>query len=597
MIRTTTMPAQGLGSAAPKSTTPAASSTPASRQPNTKKGKAARTAREKEATLGTPRIVRNTRSQARAVPPIPNDAHVLCAPLAPATSPARSTLVSPHRPAPQVTVHDHSGDLSSTSRFTDAPSIIGNTKKLGKKARSVRDSAKKEEFARLRERILDSDETNSLDALAQVLAEVISTMKAYKSSAPTVANWEALDAIAERLVNHHVFPSAGDDSEAFSAIVTRSVSVPVKELAARVESQSKAIVSLTKTVEGLKKAAAQTDHPTHNISPMSKKSFASAASSKPPIPIPNPSDERILVRFDGEVPSIFHLPYHEILGRLNAHLASLDLPGLVYTQKQSASSIFIVPKNKDDLALLSQQWSSWAPGILPGGRIAPVAAHCFLQVNGIPFKSVDSLDSTAREFEERNPELGQVLSATWVNRPPTESKIAAIAARGLKPPTAGSIYIRLQSRDAVDRAMAAGRVILGGMAPMVQRGFPHLRVCQCWGCHKFGHTQSRCGVKTQRCGGCGKDAHGPVCAEKPNCINCGEVHRSDSLSCPARKRIAAQLNQRAADICRALDEASVYNKQRRVTESLSPAMSTSTLFEAPEPFNPTTPAPRLHERV
>jgi hypothetical protein len=244
---------------------------------------------------------------------------------------------------------------------------------------------------------------------------------------------------------------------------------------------------------------------------MSAKSFARAASEKPSPPIPNPSDERILVRFDGKVPPIFHLEYHAILKELNAHLASLDLPELVYTQMQSASSIFIVPKTKEDLALLARQWSIWAPMVLPGGRIAPVAEHCYLQVNGVPFRAVESLDSTAREFEERNPALGKVLSITWVNRPPSEAKVAAIAARGKKPPMAGSLFIWLQSRDYVDRAVATGRVILAGMAPTVQRGFPHLRICQCWGCLKYGHTRSRCGVKTERCGGCGKDAHGPVC--------------------------------------------------------------------------------------
>jgi hypothetical protein len=79
-------------------------------------------------------------------------------------------------------------------------------------------------------------------------------MKGYKTLAPIAANWEALDAITERLVNHHTFPRAGDDKEVlFGAIVTRSVSVPVKELSTQIESQNKAIISLTKKVESLKK--------------------------------------------------------------------------------------------------------------------------------------------------------------------------------------------------------------------------------------------------------------------------------------------------------------------------------------------------------
>ncbi|KAJ7030814.1 hypothetical protein C8F04DRAFT_1263499 [Mycena alexandri] len=615
------MPTQGLEAAAPKSTSPTAPSTLATRQTGSKNGKAAVAAREKEALSQVPRITRAktnialattndtpthscppihaTRSHAgRAVPPIPTGAHILhpATPAAPQETGISATS-SPHRPAPQFTLRDLSGDISAASLFSDAlPSTsVGNPKKRAKKIRP-RDAAKREEFMKLSERIRDEDETNSLDSLATVFAEVVALMKGYKTSAPILANWEALDAITERLVNHHAFPRTGDDKEAFGAIVTRSVSAPVKELATKLESQSKAIISLTKTVESLRKAAVSTDQLAHKASPKSAKSYAAATSKSPAPPIPNPSDERILVRFDGEVPELVHEPYHEILRKLNAHLASMHLPELVYTQRQSGSSIFIVPKTKEDLTLLSQRWSEWSPAVLPGGRIAPVAEHCYLQVNGIPFRAVDSLDSTAREFEERNPALGKVLSITWVNRPPSEAKVAAIAARGLKPPTAGSLFIRLQSRDSVDRAVATGRVILGGMAPTVQRGFPHLRICQCWGCLKFGHTRSRCGVKTERCGGCGKGAHGSPCTERPNCINCGEAHRSDSLSCPARKRIAAQLNQRAADISRALDDASIHNKNRPGSAPVSPLSASSTLFEMPRPIDTPPLAPRLHER-
>ncbi|KAJ7030555.1 hypothetical protein C8F04DRAFT_1263855 [Mycena alexandri] len=176
-------------------------------------------------------------------------------------------------------------------------------------------------------------------------------------------------------------------------------------------------------------------------------------------------------------------------------------------------------------------------------------------------------------------------------------KIASIAGRGHKPPTAGSLFIRLQSREFVDRAVAVGRVILVGMAPTVQRGFPHLRVRQCWGCLKFGHSRAQCGVKTERCGGCGKGVHGLGCAEKPNCINCGEAHRSDSYACPTRKRIAVQLNQRAADICCALDEASIYNKNGAAAESDQlPPILLAHLAAGRASFSNSF-APRLRERL
>ncbi|KAJ7779965.1 hypothetical protein B0H16DRAFT_1711194 [Mycena metata] len=325
------------------------------------------------------------------------------------------------------------GNVSSDSFFLDAPpSTSAGTKKRVKKTKT-RDTAKKEEFARLRDKILDEGEVNSLDSLAKVFAELVVTMKGYKSSAPTLANWEALDAIAERLVNHHTFPRNGDDKEAFSAVVTRAVSAPVRELVARVESQAKAIISLTKTVESVKKASVLTDHSAHGTSPKSAKSFTDVT-PKVASPIPHPSDEHILVRFDGEMPPLLHKEYHEILGVLNAHLASLNLPELVYTQKRPGSnSIFIVPRAKENIAVLTEHWDAWAPGVLPGGRIAPVVMYSYLQVNGVPFNAVDSLECTARSFEAENKQLGKVLSISWVNRPPSEAQVAARVARGQKP--------------------------------------------------------------------------------------------------------------------------------------------------------------------
>jgi hypothetical protein len=81
-----------------------------------------------------------------------------------------------------------------------------------------------------------------------------------------------------------------------------------------------------------------------------------------------------------------------------------------------------------------------------------------------------------------------------------------------------------------------------------------------------------------------------------NWINCGEAHRSDSMACPARKRIAAQLNQRAADICRALDEASRYNKPRSASESSLQTTASTSPTVTPVLISTNSSAPRLHDR-
>lgn len=82
--------------------------------------------------------------------------------------------------------------------------------------------------------------------------------------------------------------------------------------------------------------------------------------------------------------------------------------------------------------------------------------------------------------------------------------IAAEIPAGNKPRLAGSVFFRLESREKVDIAVAQRRLVLAGSAPTVGRGFPHLRVTQCWGFLKVGHVKARCAVKDMKCGGCGE---------------------------------------------------------------------------------------------
>ncbi|KAJ7936029.1 hypothetical protein B0H13DRAFT_2304100 [Mycena leptocephala] len=595
-----------------------------------------------EASEAEANVTVRTRSR-RQVSPLPAEAQVVTPPRTPQQTASPSRDTPPHRPAPQIRVLEKNVAAKASARFTNtAPDVTlepgaprakaqgGDQGKRGgaRKARNALGesppradrqedlpasqspsdyavpaenaqkpkqgpgTAKKDKFNELRD---GASSASCLDELAAVLKETVATMRLY-SGAPTKACLGLLDDIQERLASHRDFPSENETKDTFSAVLSRSVAAPVKELTAQVDAQQRAIQRLTKSVEALRNAPLLAAvSPTLSPSP----SYANAAASRPatkpkPAPLPNPSDERILIRFDGPLPPIVLSPYPDILVALNAHLAPRGLPTLVYTQKQSENSLFIVPRTKADVAILSDNWESWAPGILPGGRIAPVATHCFLQVDGIPFAGAGSLEDLKKEFEERNPELGQVVGLpTWVNKPPSEARVAAIVASGKKPPKAGSLFIRLLSRERVDRAVATGRVILAGTAPAVGRGFPHLRVVQCWGCLKFGHTRARCSLPAARCGGCGKDAHGIICADKPSCVNCSGVHRSDSLSCPSRKRIAEQLRQRAADICKTLDSQSQYSPCLVVDplSPLTPALGLSSAFS----ILTTPPAPRLPE--
>ncbi|KAJ6558416.1 hypothetical protein DFH09DRAFT_1083983 [Mycena vulgaris] len=357
---------------------------------------------------------------------------------------------------------DRQDDLPAPVITADCMAESAAAKPTGKKCAV---SAKKERLGKLKDKASDAP---SLDALAEVLQETIAAMQLL-GGALTKPLYELL----EEIQTH-------ESRESFSSVVTRAVSSPVKALTVHVEAQQRAIQSLTKTVESFKNAPILAAHACGHGS-FAKAAAASPSPPKPkPLPLPNPSDERLLVHFNGQVPPFLALPYPDILTTLNESLGRLGLPLLLYMQKQLESGIFIVPHNKNDLRVLTERWKDWGPSILPGGRVAPVATHCFLQVDGVPFAGAGTLEELCREFEERNPQLGPMAGTpTWVNKPPSEAAAAAVAGAGRKPPRAGSLFIRLQSRDMVDKAIAGGHVILAGTVPAVGRGFPHLRVVRC----------------------------------------------------------------------------------------------------------------------
>ncbi|KAK6996183.1 hypothetical protein R3P38DRAFT_2566278, partial [Favolaschia claudopus] len=126
----------------------------------------------------------------------------------------------------------------------------------------------------------------------------------------------------------------------------------------------------------------------------------------------------------------------------------------------------------------------------------------------------------------------------------------------------GSVYFLLQSRDKVDLALSRGRIVLCSTSPTVARGFPHLRISQCWGCYKYGHTKARCNVKAPSCAVCAKPVgdHSPTtpCSGPVACLNCGGKHRADSYSCPKRKELLVTLAGRMKDLHESLDKSSIH---------------------------------------
>ncbi|KAJ6567491.1 hypothetical protein B0H10DRAFT_2358205, partial [Mycena sp. CBHHK59/15] len=241
--------------------------------------------------------------------------------------------------------------------------------------------------------------------------------------------------------------------------------------------------------------------------------------SPKPVPITCTPDERLLLRCDGDAPALFSLPYHELVPKLNASLIPLGLPKVACASRAKDGSLFLVSESKEAVKILTDSWSNWGNTVFPGTRIVPPEVYSHIQLDGIPHAAAPDLNILATELVERYPELGPVVGT------PTSTQRGA----GFCRRSAGSVFIRLESREKVDLAISLGCLRLAGSAPTVARGFPHLRVTQCWGCMKFGHVKARCSVKETQCGGCGEKAHGAVGPSKPKCLNCGGDHRADTF--------------------------------------------------------------------
>ncbi|KAJ7443787.1 hypothetical protein B0H11DRAFT_1931454 [Mycena galericulata] len=126
----------------------------------------------------------------------------------------------------------------------------------------------------------------------------------------------------------------------------------------------------------------------------------------------------------------------------------------------SFPNLFLVPGSKEPVSALEKSWVNWGRKVFPGGRIAPPAIHAHIQLDGIPFAAVGSMDDLKRELQERNPLIGPVLGTpTWVNSPDSEAKIASKIAAGVRPRLAGSVFFRLESREKVDIAVAVMSVV------------------------------------------------------------------------------------------------------------------------------------------
>ncbi|KAJ7024087.1 hypothetical protein C8F04DRAFT_1192715 [Mycena alexandri] len=220
------------------------------------------------------------------------------------------------------------------------------------KSKGGRDKAKQRAYAKLRK---TAAAVLSIDDLADILAEQVKTMRAYPT-APTKDCLAVLDALATRLKDHRTLPVVDEDRATFSSVVARSVLDPMKSLAAQIEGPAQG-----DTESG--EDGGDTSYAQRVVS-------ASLPMKARSAPLPHENDERILVRFAGPPPPFFHLPYQELVEKLNERLVPMGLPEILFAQKQvkGVQGLFIAPASgKEGAEALTRRWSEWGPSVLPGG--------------------------------------------------------------------------------------------------------------------------------------------------------------------------------------------------------------------------------------
>ncbi|KAJ7162463.1 hypothetical protein C8R46DRAFT_1037663 [Mycena filopes] len=317
------------------------------------------------------RSPRHDKDQSPSLPSLPPNTVLVNPPNSPKRRAGRPRKSGDHRIAPQITVTARVGNGLSTRSAVVQPATAAQpemptTPKLEKKAA----------FLACKELAVAA---TSMDDLASAFRDLVSLMRDFRKNSPTVECFEALDAVQARLDAVHEFPIDAESPESFSAILSKTVVTPIQLVSTQLQAHHKALQSLTKSMEAAKSTRAATY------------ANMTAAATHPPVPSPSPPkavpitstpDERILLRCDGDAPPIFGLPYHELVQRANACLASLDLPRITCASRAKDGGIFLVPESKECVKTLVASWPAWGPSVFPGARIIPPATYSHIQLDG-----------------------------------------------------------------------------------------------------------------------------------------------------------------------------------------------------------------------
>ena len=114
--------------------------------------------------------------------------------------------------------------------------------------------------------------------------------------------------------------------------------------------------------------------------------------------------------------------------------------------------------------------------------------------------------------------------------------------QAVSPTKHASIVIFTYDAEAADKCIRLGLNINYRNYP-VEKYAPHLRITQCYKCHKYGHHAQHCRSKL-KCGKCSSEEH--ITSECPSpiakCLGCNGEHAAWDSTCPAREEEIKRLS-------------------------------------------------------
>ena len=223
--------------------------------------------------------------------------------------------------------------------------------------------------------------------------------------------------------------------------------------------------------------------------------------------------------------------------KLQQAINAADLPtkpALKSVNKMSKNTFRLYFKTTEEAELIKNATIDW--NIAYEG-LATRKPKYGLVVHGVPMEAINlTLDHTAtlQDWEEQNEGL-KISNIAPLKR---HSKHTPAAKR--------SLIVFTHDRDAANKCLSQGLFIDNYRYSKLEKYAPHLYICQCFKCHRYGHRASECDSNVV-CGHCAHEGHtAEQCSnsdDPPKCINCKGEHAAWHRECSATTKEVTKLTE------------------------------------------------------